>query len=444
MSNVPISGGYEAGADSDPGIVAGRSSLNEPGTGELSGGRLDADGRGGSGLGSVWMLGLGTFAVGTDAFVVAGFLPDMAESLSVSTATAGLSVTVFAVAYAVAAPVLATLTARIPRRGLLVAALIVLAVANLGSALAPTMALLLAARVAAALGAAVYTPNAGAVSAALVRPQLRARALAIVVGGLTVATALGVPLGTVAVRWLDWRAALGIVAALCLLVAIWLSRLLPSLPGNPRVPVRTRLAVLARPAVAAILPLTAIGMAAGYVAYAYTVPALASVGVREHAVTLMLFLYGAGAVAGNLASGYATDRWGPTRVLAIGYAGMAIGLAALMWIAVSGLHSPGLVGVLVLLWGAGTWCQTPAQQHRLIDAAPGEAPLVVSLNASGIYAGIGLGTVLGGAVVAARDGAIFGLGASIAVAALAFLLVTSSVRARHARGTQRPSASSAP
>ncbi|WP_249359622.1 MFS transporter [Nocardia cyriacigeorgica] len=393
-------------------------------------GRPAADERGASGLGAVWMLGLGTFAVGTDAFVVAGFLPDMAASLAVSAATAGLSITVFAVAYAVAAPVLATLTARIPRRGLLVAALIVLAVANLGSALAPTMALLLAARVLAALGAAVYTPNAGAVSAALVRPQLRARALAIVVGGLTVATALGVPLGNVVVRWLNWRTALGIVAALCLLVAVWLLRLLPSLPGNPRVPMRTRLAVLTTPAVAAILPVTVIGMAAGYVAYAYTVPALASAGVPEHAMTLMLFLYGAGAVAGNLVSGYATDRWGPTRVLAVGYTSMAIGLAALMGIAVSGLHSPALVGVLVVVWGAGTWCQTPAQQHRLIDAAPEGAPLVVSLNASAIYAGIGLGTVVGGAAVPARTDTIFGLGAVIAVVALIFLLVSSVPRPR--------------
>ncbi|NEW37064.1 MFS transporter, partial [Nocardia cyriacigeorgica] len=106
----------------------------------------------------------------------------------------------------------ATLTARIPRRALLVAALIVLGVANLGSALAPGFGFLLATRVLAAIGAAVYTPNAGAVSAALVRPDMRARALAIVVGGLTVATALGVPLGNVAVHWLNWRAALGIVA----------------------------------------------------------------------------------------------------------------------------------------------------------------------------------------------------------------------------------------
>ncbi len=425
-------GGTGAGGAVASGTDAGGAGPHELGDERSMSGRDTSETgtseRSSGGLGAVWMLGLGTFAVGTDAFVVAGFLPDMAASLAVSTATAGLSITVFAVAYALTAPLLATLTARIPRRALLVAALIVLAVANLGSAMAPGITFLLGARVLAALGAAVYTPNAGAVSAALVSPRLRARALAIVVGGLTVATALGVPLGNVAVQWLDWRAALGIVAALCALVALCLLRLLPPLPGNPRVPVRARLAVLAKPAVAAILPLTVIGMAAGYVAYAYTVPALASVGVSGHA--LMLFLYGAGAVAGNLASGYATDRWGATRVLAIGYTSMALALAALMGVAMSDLRVPALVGLLVLVWGAGTWCQTPAQQHRLIDAAPAEAPLVVSLNASAIYTGIGLGTVLGGAAVTAQRGLIFGLGASIAVSALIFLLVSGAPRNR--------------
>src|SRR5690348_6008651 len=123
------------------------------------------------GLASTLVLALGTFAVGTDAFIVAGFLPAMARTLHVSAGAAGQSVTVFAVAYAVLAPVLATATARLPRRSLLVGALVVLGLANLASALAPDLPLLIASRVLAAAGAAVYTPGAGAVSAALVRER---------------------------------------------------------------------------------------------------------------------------------------------------------------------------------------------------------------------------------------------------------------------------------
>ncbi|MFL6056497.1 MAG: MFS transporter [Actinoallomurus sp.] len=380
------------------------------------------------GLTSTLVLALGTFAVGTDAFIVAGFLPSMARTLHVSAGAAGQSVTAFAVAYAVLAPVLATATARLPRRRLLVGALLVLGVANLGSALAPDLPLLIACRVLAAAGAAVYTPGAGAVSAALVRAEMRARALAVVVGGLTVATALGVPLGDLAGHWLGWRTALGLVAGLSLVAAAGVYWIMPSLPGGPRVPLRTRLALLRRPGVASVLPLTILGMAASYIVYAYSVPALRGVGVPESSTVLMLFLYGAGAVAGNLVSGYATDRWGPVRVLTGGYLALALALAALGVIAATGFRSGPVAGALVLLWGASTWTQTPAQQHRLIAAAPQEAPLAVSLNASSIYVGIGAGTALGGATLGAGPSVMYGLAA--AVAALAWVFLRCTARAR--------------
>ncbi|MFI7420279.1 MFS transporter [Nonomuraea sp. NPDC049684] len=386
------------------------------------------------GLAPTLVLALGTFAVGTDAFVVAGFLPDLAASLEVTEGAAGQSVTVFAVAYAVLSPVLATVAARVPRRVLLVTALVVLGLANLGSALAPSFPVLVVSRVLAAAGAAAYTPGAGAVAAVLVRPELRARALAVVVGGLTVATALGVPLGDLAGERLGWRYALGAVAVACLAVAAAVYAIMPVLPGAPRVPLRARLDVLRRPAVTAILPLTVLGMAGSYTVYAYSVPALRAVGVEGTAG--MLFLYGLGAVLGNLAAGYATDRWGAHRVLPVAYLVMAASLGLLAWMAAVGpadgtaAGSAGgtavLVGVLVLAWGASSWSQTPPQQHRLIAAAPGEAPLVVSLNSSAIYAGIGAGTLLGGLTLPSGAALTYATGAALAAAALLFALATRS------------------
>lgn len=377
------------------------------------------------GLTATFILALGTFAVGTDAFVVAGFLPQMAGSLRVSESTAGQSVTVFAAAYAVLSPVLATVTARLPRKRLLLQALAVLAVGNVLAALAPNFAVLVVARVAAAAGAAMYTPNAGAVGAALVRPELRARALAVVIGGLTVATAVGIPLGNVISRVLDWRSALGAVAVLAVLAGVGIHAVMPDLPGGPAVPLRTRLSVLRRRSVLTVLPLTVLGMTACYTAYAYTVPTLHAVHADAGGtVTWMLLLYGLGAVAGNLAAGYATDRWGATRVLTIGYVCMAVSLGAIAWLAGAGTAVLPVIGLLMATWGGSSWCQTPPQQHRLIAAAPHEAPLVVSLNSSGIYLGIGLGTVLGGATLSAGVPVVCAIGAAIAVLALVFLVLT--------------------
>ncbi|MDC7337413.1 MFS transporter [Streptomyces lydicus] len=139
------------------------------------------------------LLALGTFAVGTDSMVMAGILGLVARDLDVSVPAAGQIVTVFALSYAVLAPVLATAAARWPRRRLLLTALTVFTVANALSAVAPTYPILLATRVLAAAGAALYTPTANAVATTLVPPERRGRALATVLGGMTVATALGVP-----------------------------------------------------------------------------------------------------------------------------------------------------------------------------------------------------------------------------------------------------------
>ncbi|NUR89534.1 MAG: MFS transporter [Nonomuraea sp.] len=169
---------------------------------------------------------------------------------------------------------------------------------------------------------------------------------------------------------------------------------------------RERLAALRAPGVPRVLLLTALGMAAAYTAYAYVAPALG-----PQAAAPLLFLYGLGAILGNFLAGYATDRWNAMLVLRIGYAAMALSMAGLALF-------PELAWVLMFAWGASSWCQTPPQQHRLIGIAPREAALLVSLNSSCIYLGIGAGTLLGGLVLPA----VFAVGALLAVLALGWTL----------------------
>ncbi|MEV5448206.1 MFS transporter, partial [Streptomyces sp. NPDC052644] len=117
----------------------------------------------------------------------------------------------------------------------------------------------------------------------------------------------------------------------------------------------------------------------------------------------------------------ATDRWGAVPVLVVGYAAMVVALGVLGALSTAGSAPILLVGLLVAAWGAASWCQTPAQQHRLIAAAPQQAPLVVSLNSSAIYLGIGLGTTAGGAALTSGVPTMYALGAAGAVLALLVL-----------------------
>lgn len=374
---------------------------------------------------NVWMLALGTFVVGTDAFVVAGFLPGMSAELGVSMAAAGQSVSVFAISYALLSPLIATVTATIPRRRLLVVSLSLLAAANLLSAAAPTFAVLLTSRVLAAAGAAAYTPNAGAAAAAMVRPERRGRALAAVIGGLTAATAIGVPIGTLAAQMMGWRVALLSVGILSGIVAAALALSLPWLDGGRRLRLRARFSVLGHRTVRRVLPVTVLGMAAAYTAYAFAIPAFASVGIGQDGVQWMLFIYGIGAILGAQTSGKLTDRFGGVPVLVAGYTVMAITLVTLAILARSPMVVPYLVGALALAWGASSWCQTPPQQHRLIEAVPQHAPLVIALNSSALYLGISLGTAIGGISGTLEPAWMFLGGAVLAVLASILLLLTS-------------------
>jgi DHA1 family inner membrane transport protein len=376
-----------------------------------------------SGWAGIMLLGLGAVAVGTDAYIVAGLLPDMAHGLGVSQPAAGQTVAVFSFSYALLAPVLATATARLARQRLLVVGLGVLVVANLVVAAADSLAAALVARAVAGAGAALYTPTAITVSAALVAQSRRGRALAVVPGGLTLATVLGVPAGAVVGQQLGWRAALVFVSVLAAVALLGVLAAVPAVPAEPAVGLRERLAVLRRGDVLAALAVTVLGVGGSYTVYPYASSVLQhGAGLPLAAVTVMLLGYGLGAITGNLLGGFGVDRLGARRML-----GAAFGLQVL---ALAGVWGVGMVdrgdalaaAVAVAAWGAGTWMQTPPQQYRLLALAPDAARVVISLNASAIYVGIGLGGLVGGLLLSGLPAGVLPLvGAAGAAAALLVL-----------------------
>src|SRR5271170_5825578 len=152
----------------------------------------------------VW-LALGTFATGTESFMIAPLLPGLARDLSVTLTVAGQLVTVFGLTYAVSSPALSALTASIGRRKLLLASMAAFALANFVASTTTGFWQLLAARVLLACAAGLYVPSASALAGAVVAPERRGTALAIVNGGTSIAVALGVPLGAIVGHVLGWR-----------------------------------------------------------------------------------------------------------------------------------------------------------------------------------------------------------------------------------------------
>ncbi len=344
------------------------------------------------------VLALGTFAIGTGSFVFAGLLEGVAEELSVSVASAGHLVTVFAVTYAVSAPALATLTGSIPRRRLLVFAMALFTLANFASVAAPTFPLLLATRVVAALGAAMFTPNAAAVASSLAAPEHRGRALSIVTGGLTIAFVIGIPLGSLIGTYYGWRSTFVMVGIMAMAALVGVRVLLPHMESPPVVSFRERVAAMRQAPVAVALSLTALGMMGGFVVFTYVGPLLGDItGFGGGGVSALLLLFGVAAMFGNSLGGYGADhipyRWMAAGTLAV----QAISLASLSLLATVPGSALAVIGVLfsLMAWGAAGFALLPLQQYRVIQLAPETRNVALSLNSSAIYLGQGTGAGLG-------------------------------------------------
>ncbi|MFE9372685.1 MFS transporter [Streptomyces sp. NPDC006711] len=370
------------------------------------------------------LLALGTFAVGTDGMVIAGILGLVAHDLDVSVAAAGQMITVFALAYAVLAPVLATLTAKWPRRRTLLLALTVFTAANALSALAPDFTTLLLTRVLAAVGAALYTPTANAAATTLVPPERRGRAIATVMGGMTVATALGVPLGTWVGRS-DWRLTMWVVTALGAAAFAGLALLLRDLPAPaPAVSLRTRLAPLTdRRVLGATATTFLVFLAYQSVFIYYTVAAAPATGGDQSRLTLLLLVSGVFSVVGSNVGGRVVDAWGPRVVmLTAGTVSVAVTLA-LPWLMQS-MTTALIASALNPLAG---WSVSVALPARLVSLDPPNAPLLLSLNSTALYLGIAAAGATGSAAIAVLGNRWFPL-ASTALTALAVVVAHLTTR----------------
>ncbi|MGO4591809.1 MFS transporter [Paenarthrobacter sp. 2TAF44] len=344
----------------------------------------------------VWLLAIGSFAVGTGLFALSGVLPLMAASLHVPVAVAGQSVTVFAVTYAVVAPILASFASRWPTRSFLLIALGIFTVGNALSAFATSLELLMVTRIIAAIGAAAFSPVALGAAAAIVPEAKRGQALAIVMSGLNAALAVGVPLGVALAGVSSWQSAVLVVTALGVVAIAVIAIGVPKLPQGQQTSIKRMLGIMRFAPVTRVLVVTTLLIAAGISAYAYVAPLVQStVGATGTVFIVLLVVYGVGAFAGSLGSGVLTDRIGSRRALT-----GTVSMLVVVLLLLPNVHVLWGCMILLFLWGGLFVANTTPQQHRLVSLVPHEPTVVVSLNSSAIYVGQAIGAACGGALLA--------------------------------------------
>lgn len=348
-----------------------------------------------------------------------GVLSPLANSFDITADVAGQVMTTYALAYALLSPLLVSLTGRLGRRRVMAFGLALFVLAALLTAVAPNFFWLNVARVISAAGAGLFTPVAAAVVAALSPPEQRAKTLAAVFFGLTLAQVLGVPVGSYLAYTFGWQWAFALVVVIGL-PCVWL--IWVSVPAGLRFQPASLSdlgRVLATPHLMAAVLFTAAFLSAIYVVYTYMGPLLEEqMAFTPGQITLALLVLGIGAVLGNLLGGFMADKLGPQRTLYILATSQMVLLCTY-----SALPMPVIaVYLLIFFQNLMGWSFVAAQQARLVTLDAAAAPVLLALNAAAIYVGAAVGSAIGGFSIASMgisaNGVVAGLCASTAILTL--------------------------
>ncbi|MFF8592121.1 Cmx/CmrA family chloramphenicol efflux MFS transporter [Streptomyces sp. NPDC015220] len=370
----------------------------------------------------LYPLALAVFAMGTSEFMLAGLLPDIASEFDVTVGTAGVLTSAFAIGMIVGAPLVAALARNWPRRSGLLGFTLAFAAAHAVGAVTADFPVLFVTRVVAALANAGFLALALTAAAALVPPDKKGRALAVLLSGTTAATIAGVPGGSVLGTLLGWRATFWAVAALCLPAALGILKGIPTggakeeATGGPAL--RAELARLKSPRLILVMLLGALVNAATFGSFTFLAPVVTgTAGLDEVWITVVLVLFGAGSFAGVTVAGRLSDRR-PGPVVAVGGPLLLLGWPALAVLA----DEPVALFVLVFAQGALSFALGSTLITRVLYEAAGAPTMAGSYATAALNIGAAAGPLIAATTLRTEAGNLGPLWASGLLVAVALLI----------------------
>lgn len=350
----------------------------------------------------VLLLSLGMFALGFDAYIIAGLIPGISETYHKDVSQVGQAVSIFTLFYAISAPLFSSLLAGKPIQKVLLCSMLVFTIANGITALAPTFSIFLLSRAIAGVGAGLFSPLAVAASAQLVSSEKKGRALGLTIGGMSIGTVLGVPLGLYISDLFDWKSTIWLLVIIGVIVVLGMLRFLPNFPTTPPPALNERLKMFLDKRVIITVFITFFASIASLGLYTYLSPILEEIAVSSN-LMMYLWAWGFGGLFGSLMIGYLIDYFKKPKTLVT---------IILITLTLSIICIPLMINLPILkylpffVWGAMGWaCQAP-QQHILLSYQPNNGSSTVALNSSVNYLGSAIGATLGGVVLSLEMGAI--------------------------------------
>lgn len=391
---------------------------------------------------AIYVLGAAIFAQGTSEFMIAGLLPDLTADLDISVPQAGMLITAFAVGMAVGAPLMTVITLRLPRKFTLIAAATGYLVLHLIGLFVHSYQALMITRVVAAVLYATFWAVSAVVASRLAGRAVMARAMAILVGGLSIANVLGVPAGTWLGEQFGWRAAFLAVAIATAASIVLIIALVPNTETRTAVtrPMRDLIAeevqAFRRGRLWLALLTTALFQGAIFAAFSYFSPLLINItGVPVGRVPFYLLIFGVGAFVGTTLGGRVADR-GPLANVMISLG--ATVLASLLLLSLLG--SPVGTAIAIGFYALAAFSIAGALNGRVLGFAGSAPTLAAAVNTSAFNVGNAVGPALGGLAIAGGLGfrSPILVGIAMLVAALAVATVSAVVERRPDRADSLP------
>jgi DHA1 family chloramphenicol resistance protein-like MFS transporter len=381
---------------------------------------------------AVHILGLSVFALGTSEFMLSGLLPSLADDMHVSIPTAGLLISAFAIGMVIGAPLLAVATLRLPRRTTLIALISVFGLGQVAGALAPTYEVLFVSRVVSAFACAGFWAVGAAVAIAMVPVNARARAMAVMIGGLSTANVLGVPAGAFLGEHLGWRSAFWAVGAASAVALAGVVTLIPRIPVPAERPrIGRELTIYRDRQVWLAIAVTALSAGGVFCAFSYLAPLLTDVaGLDSGWVPTVLGLFGVGAVVGTAIGG----RYADAHLFGVLLSGVTASTILLVALALTASNAVA-ASTLAFLLGVASFYTAPALNARMFNIAAAAPTLAGATATAAFNVGNTTGPWLGGRVIDAGFGFASTAWAGAAMAAGAIGLGMLSLRYHRRAGS---------
>lgn len=346
--------------------------------------------------GIIYILALAVFLIGTIEYIITGVIEMIAADLGVPTSEAGLLVTVFALAAAIVAPIMITLTINVDRKKLLMTTLGVFIASNGLMFLDLTYEAMLWIRIVQGASGGMATVVAMAVATRLVEQKRRGNAIGIILMGLSSSLVLGVPIGTFFSEMFGWRVLFILIGVLSIIPLLIIYKKVPSIKEEEKASLSMQLSIMKNPTNLTALLITLLYVGGYATLFTYITPflqATSSLSMTE--ISVVLFLAGICSFVGSKIGGQLADARGVKFTV---FLGLILQGVALLLFALAGVNLLVLILVLMIFMLA-TWSISPAQQLYLVKLAPRNPDIALSVNTSFIQFGFALGSGFGGLVI---------------------------------------------